>query len=269
MQAFGGIEFVFVPGGPFRMGSTAEEQKAAAALCNQYYGDGDDCQASWYEDEGPSAEVAVDEFWIMQFEVTNVQFKGFVEGDGYSNQEYWSDTGWQWRDENAITEPEDWSSLGPNGDHPVVGISWYEAMAYARWLSLETGLEFRLPTEAEWEKAARGSDGRVFPWGNEWDPSRLNYCDANCDRDWKDKTSDDGYALTAPVGQFESGKSPNNAYDMAGNVWEWASTIYDQDEFPYPYQNDGRESLVGDSPSRVAWGRVVQQPVQRSRRLPR
>jgi formylglycine-generating enzyme required for sulfatase activity len=237
VRTFAGIDFVYVSAGRFLMGSTESEQTFALELCNQYYGDGDDCQASWYEDEGPSEGIETDSFWIMQTEVTNAQFRAFVEGDGYDNQEYWTEAGWRWRTENSIKEPSRWNDSDWNqDDYPVVGISWYEAVAYVNWLSEYTGQIFRLPTEAEWEKAARGTDGRIYPWGDAWDPTRLN--------SWG---GEDGYDQSAPVRRFEKGISPYNVYDMAGNVLEWTSTIYDEDAFPYPYKRDNRESLVGDA----------------------
>ena len=154
--------------------------------------------------------------------------KRFMDGGGYSDENLWSEAGWQWRVDNDITLPRYWEDDRFNGeDSPVVGVSWYEAEAFANWQSNESGMELRLPTEAEWEKAARGTDGRIFPWGNDWDPTRVNYCDSNCDQSWKDAAGDDGYAFTAPVGSYPDGVSPYGALDMAGNVWEWTADRYD------------------------------------------
>jgi len=246
LQTFENIDFVYVPSGTFIIGSTNEQVDYGFDLCGQYYAatTGNECQRSWVEDEQPrSTDIDVSAFWIMQFEVTNAQFRAFIEGDGYTNQDYWTDAGWEWKEENTIKAPGDWGDSRYVGDDkPVVGISWYEAYAYAKWLSTQTGRDFRLPTEAEWEKAARGPDGRIFPWGDDWDPALVNYCDVKCDRDWKDVNNDDGYQYTAPVGSFEN-KSPYNAYDMAGNVWEWTSSQY----VDYPYEVDERESPEGDS----------------------
>lgn len=244
-RVFAGINLVYVPRGPFLMGSSSLELEIPRGFCNDY-GSELHCGTDIFGDESPQFRVSTSDFWIMQTEVTNAQFREFVEGDGYTNKAYWTSAGWQWREENAIRSPSRWNNPNLNQDnHPVAGVSWYESVAYSKWLSQRSGLNFRLPTEAEWEKAARGSNGLIFPWGNEWDPTRVNYCDANCDEEIKDNNSNDGYAFTSPVGQYESGKSPYNAYDMVGNVWEWTSTIYDQNLFPYPYEPDARENLSG------------------------
>ena len=111
-------------------------------------------------------------------------------------------------------------------DHPVVMVSWYDAVAYAQWLADLTDQPWRLPSEAEWEKAARGIDGRLYPWGDQFDASRAN-------------TSDGKQDATTPVGSYPSGASPYGALDMCGNVWERTSSVFKR----YPYRaKDGRES---------------------------
>jgi formylglycine-generating enzyme required for sulfatase activity len=201
-------ELVEVPAGPFLMGSS-------------------DADSAGNDDETPQHELTLPTYWIGKTEVTNAQFRPFVEGDGYTNAAYWTEEGWQWREENARTQPAYWDDAKWNSDQqPVVGVSWYEAMAYCRWLSAQTGQNFVLPSEAEWEKAARGTDGRVYPWGNDWDTARAN----------SNEASDDA---TTPVGQYPDGASPYGTLDMAGNVWEWTRSEYK----PYPYNpDDGRES---------------------------
>jgi formylglycine-generating enzyme required for sulfatase activity len=126
-------------------------------------------------------------------------------------------------------QPQDWQGQLAKLDHPVVYVSWRDALAYAAWLAQLTGQPWRLPTEAEWEKAARWDAARqvshLYPWGDEWDTSRAN-------------THESSIGGTTPVGQFPSGASPCGALDMVGNVWEWTSSLFR----PYPYpQADGRE----------------------------
>jgi formylglycine-generating enzyme required for sulfatase activity len=123
----------------------------------------------------------------------------------------------------------DWAAQQQRPDHPVVCVSWQDALAYVRWLGQVTGQPWRLPTEAEWEKAARGTDGRIYPWGNQWDETRAN-------------TTDGGAKTTTPIGAYaERGDaSPYGVHDQAGNVWEWCSSLYQS----YPYTaHDGRENL--------------------------
>jgi formylglycine-generating enzyme required for sulfatase activity len=154
-----------------------------------------------------------------KYPVTNEEFKAFIDDGSYSNEDYWTKDGWEWKEKEKISEPEyrhegKWNR--PN--FPVVGVSWYEAAAYANWLSKKNGIEYRLPTEAEWEKTARGIDSREYPWGNEFDKNKCNSDECGLDR-------------TSPVGIFPNGKSPYGCLDMAGNVWEWCSDWFDEDYY--------------------------------------
>jgi len=123
-------------------------------------------------------------------------------------------------------------------EYPVVNITWFQSVAYAVWLANMTGERWRLPTEVEWEKAARGTDGRIYPWGNAWGNERAN-------------TVESGIGMTTPVDNYLEGASPYGAQDMAGNVWEWCSSLY----HPYPYHaDDGREDIKDASNNRVLRG---------------
>lgn len=195
-----GVEaiFVYVPAGPFTMGSPDGEGAG---------------------NEHPQHEVTLDAFWIMQTEVANAEYKAFIEAGGYTTESFWTAEGWQWRSENSITEPENWADDQWNEpEYPVVGVSWCEAVAFANWLADETGLPMRLPTEAEWEKAARGIDGRTYPWGDETPSDQiLNY--------------NSNVGSTTAVGSYPHGASPYGALDMAGNVWEWTTDWYAEEYY--------------------------------------
>jgi formylglycine-generating enzyme required for sulfatase activity len=261
-----GLEFVYVPAGEFPMGSSEQEADAAIELCQKTYSSSG-C-SSWYSrwltDEQPQHQVYVDAFWIGKTEVTNVQYRHFVEAGGYADRELWTEAGWEWRESEGVAQPGCWDDERWNQpNHPVVCVSWYEAVAYTRWLSRETGQKVRLPTEAEWEKAARGvpfpaAEARVWPWGDEPpDGMRLNFCDVNCDIGGKDERANDGYRYTAPVGSYPAGASPYGALDMAGNVFEWTSSLHRD----YPYQaDDGREQIESSECCRVARGGAWKYP---------
>ena len=129
----------------------------------------------------------------------------------------------------ACTKPLDLSAQ-PNATfknslyarHPVVFVDWNQANAYCAWAKR------RLPTEAEWEKAARGPDERIYPWGNAFDSKKVNYCDTNCWANWKDSNNSDGFATTSPVDMFPTGASLYGALDMAGNAYEWVADWFSQ-----------------------------------------
>ena len=217
-------EMVLVPAGDFLMGSTDADAK--------------------YNEEKPQHRVTLPAYEIGKTQVTNAQFRRFVAGDGYTNRTYWDDAGWQWRTQNQCVQPAYWNAAQWNGDNqPVVGVTLCDAVAYTRWLRAQTGQHFRLPTEAQWEKAARGTDGRIYPWGNTWDAKLANSSESNLGK-------------TAPVGQYPNGASPYGALDMAGNVWEWTRSVYTS----YPYNpTDGRENLSDPAQKRFtirggSWG---------------
>jgi formylglycine-generating enzyme required for sulfatase activity len=212
---------VYVPAGQFQMGSAENDPDA-------------------FDNEKPQHTVYLDAFWIDQTEVTNAQFAAFLNEQG--NQTQGRTTWLQLESEYCLIEQVSGEYRPKSGydDHPVVVVSWYGADAYCAWVGA------RLPTEAEWEYAARGPDGYIYPWGDTFDGERLSFCDANCTYDWKNTDYDDGYAKTAPVGSFEAGASWCGALDMAGNVWEWVSDWYDN-HYPSAPQTNPTGPATGGS----------------------
>lgn len=172
--------------------------------------------------------VQVDAFAIAHYPVTNAQYRFFVEAGGYENPDFWTKEGWQQRGKEKWTQPRYWDdSFTAIDNKPVVGVSWYEAVAYCNWLSAKTRRSYRLPTEAEWERAARHTDGRTYPWGNKWQGGIINSREA-------------GVGRSTAVGSFPHSTAVCGAQDMSGNVWEWCQSRY-ADE---PYRaDDGRENL--------------------------
>jgi formylglycine-generating enzyme required for sulfatase activity len=188
------LELVRVPAGAFLMGSDPGKDEDAR------------------EDEQPQHRLDLPEFYIGKYPVTNAQYAAFVEATDHRAPGYWNHDG---------------VPSGKSG-HPVVKVSWRDAIAFCRWLSWETGKEFTLPSEAEWEKAARGPDGRIYPWGNQSPTADLCNFAKNV-------------GGTTPVGTYSpQGDSPYGCADMAGNVWEWTRSL----KRDYPYDlGDGREDL--------------------------
>jgi formylglycine-generating enzyme required for sulfatase activity/predicted MPP superfamily phosphohydrolase/energy-coupling factor transporter ATP-binding protein EcfA2 len=171
------------------------------------------------DDEKPIGQIYLDEFMIGKYPVTNMEFTAFIEDGGYNNQDLWTSEGWHWLKDKKIVEPDNWHDRKWNGPNfPVVGVSWYEAAAYAEWLSQKTGEIYILPTEAQWEKAARGTKGLIYPWGSEFDKNLCNSLEG-------------GLYRTSPVGIFLEGESPYGCLDMAGNVWEWCRDWYEKDYY--------------------------------------
>ncbi len=216
--------YLLVPAGEFSMGDNYDEGNPR---------------------ERPVHTVYLDSYYIGEFEVTNEEYKKFIDDGGYEHEEYWSKGGFR-----GFSEPLHWNDAVYNGggipgndEFPVVGVSWFEAAAYCSWLSAVTGSVYRLPTEAEWEKAARGGDyldgdedqqvpnpisQRRYPWGNEIDGSYANYLDSGDPYD--NGLTPVGYYEGSVQGDFSThdNASPYGAYDMAGNVYEWINDYYEE-----------------------------------------
>jgi formylglycine-generating enzyme required for sulfatase activity len=166
------------------------------------------------------------DYQMGKYPVTNAEYERFIEADGYHDKTWWTEAAWQEVGQQQ-NEPRYWQDTRFNKpNQPTIGLSWYECVAYCRWLSKETGQLYRLPTEAEWEKGARGVDGRMYPWGNDFEASRLNA------REGGQKV-----CATTPVGIYLSGVSPFGLFDCAGNVWEWCATRWKK-HFPYNVDQD-------------------------------
>ncbi len=194
-------EMVLVPAGTFAMGSSDPEAAHTGA----------DVVHS----------VTLDAYWIDKYEVTNAEYQLFMDAGGYTTQAFWSSEGWAWRTTNAITTPSGWAANGPCcPGYPVGGVSYFEAEAYARFAGK------RLPTEAEWEYAARGNDGRNYPWGDSDGSHRANFFNSGdpFDNALSPVGFFDGRLHPNPPYQTLDSPSPFGAYDMCGNVWEW---VYD------------------------------------------
>jgi formylglycine-generating enzyme required for sulfatase activity len=186
------------------------------------------------DDEGPPHTLHLPDYYLAQTPVTNAQYAAFVQATGHPAPYHWGGG-----------SPSRRKEL-----HPVVNVSWHDALAYCNWLAQATGKPYRLPSEAEWEKAARGDDGRIYPWGGQWDPARCNSREGGPGATIVEEKIYIGD--TTPVGAYPEGASPYGLLDMAGNVWEWTSSAYEV----YPYDpGDGREDLqAGDEVRRVLRG---------------
>jgi formylglycine-generating enzyme required for sulfatase activity len=194
-------EMILIPAGEFLMGSDPRKDKDAR------------------DNEQPQHTLYLPDYYMARTAVTNAQYAAFVYATGHEQPILWE------------------GGKPPTGkeDHPVVFVSWHDAVAYCDWLAEVTGKPYRLPSEAEWEKGARGTDGYIYPWGNQWDEER---CNSGEDDEWH----------TTPVGAYPEGASPYGLQDMAGNVWEWTRSLWGEDDyrasFKYPYDpEDGREDL--------------------------
>jgi len=202
-----GSKLILIPAGEFTMGSP---------------------EGKGYKDEHPQHKIYLDAYYIGKYEVTNEQFARFVRETDYR--------AYAERKSN-IWKVDLWNTYYNSGtaDHPVICITWEDAVAYCKWAGL------RLPTEAEWEKAVRGTDGRKYPWGKEWDKKRCNWWKGPNLSGMADLNNSRG---TLPVGSFPGGTSPYGCMDMLGNVWEWCGDWYGENYYKNSLQSnpEGPES---------------------------
>ena len=229
-----GMVLVYVPGGEFQMGSNKKMVFAAKEMCQTSFEGISSaiCNVTPYMDEYPDHPAELSDFWLDQPEVSNRQYRLCLEA-------------------GACQPPKELGSFSrksyfdsPDYDEfPVINLTQDMAAEYCSWVGA------RLPTEAEWEYSARGPEGFLFPWGNDFEPAKLNYCDASC-KGVSDPNHDDSFPDTAPVGSFPEGASWVGALDLAGNVREWVSDYYGY------YQNEKVIHPQGpeDGDSRVSKG---------------
>jgi formylglycine-generating enzyme required for sulfatase activity/class 3 adenylate cyclase len=172
-------------------------------------------------------ELFLTDYQLGKYPLTNAEYARFIEAGGYQDKSLWTEAGWQEINQKK-NQPSYWQDARFNKpNQPTIGLSWYECVAYCRWLSAQTGQLYRLPTEAEWEKGARGVDGRMYPWGNAFEAKRLNA-----------REGDQKVCATTPVGVYPTGVSPFGLFDCAGNVWEWCATRWKK---AFPYNVDQEE----------------------------
>jgi formylglycine-generating enzyme required for sulfatase activity len=199
------IAWVDVPGGEF------------------IYGEGKERETRW-----------LDSFWMAKYPVTNAQYQCFIDDDGYGDERWWRD----------LERPEPTASQWSQANRPRTDVDWYEAVAFCRWLSARLGLAadaIRLPTEWEWEKAARGNDGRAYPWGDEFQSGYANLDETDAkDGPWY-------LEQTTAVGVYPHGGSPQGIEDLSGTVWEWCLNPYDRPDVVSVDQNDAWRVLRGGS----------------------
>lgn len=221
--AFLSPETVVIPAGNFIMGSNRAERDAAYDLDETAYGHSITRTGRWYEGEKQRQTVMTENFAITRTPITNEQYQAFIKDTNRPapsvDEKTWAQYGLAHPFKTARRHSWKNQSPPPNRqDHPVVLVSHDDALAYASWLSQKTGQFWRLPNEAQWEKAMRGTDGRRFPWGDTFNSKRLN-------------SHDNGPFDTVPVGSFLQGASPFGVLDGAGQVFEWTSEASPKSRF--------------------------------------
>lgn len=254
-------EMVRIPGGDFEMGTREPPEPAPGPKAPLQPPDLLAVRSAGTRvppDERPARRVTLGAYAIDRHEVTNAEYRKFVEwirrtgdhGRCHPAEPTGKDhTPRYWREFNPLLRDPQYAAVAMfrpdsfTGDRqPVVGVDWYDAWAYAAWAGK------RLPTEAEWERAARGADGRLWPWGNDWQWGRCNAGGEKVGRDVRAKgVEKDGWIYVAPVGRFPAGRSPSGCDDMAGNAAEWCADAYAADAYATQPASDPRGPAQGSS----------------------
>lgn len=216
--------YLLVPAGAFRMGDNTGDGEAR---------------------EKPVHLVELDAFYIGRYEITNGEWRKFRDDPGYDDPRFWPERRIVPKDQVPYwSQPNNHGGGTPDSDaYPVLGVNWDSAVAYCKWLSAKTGKTYRLPTEAEWEKAARGPDQRRYPWGNTIDHSYANFVGS--------QTFDTGLPPGYYDGTVRGGRathdnaSPYGAYDLAGNVMEWCQDWYGRDYYAMSPRRNPRGPATG------------------------
>ncbi|MDQ7010755.1 MAG: SUMF1/EgtB/PvdO family nonheme iron enzyme [Mariprofundaceae bacterium] len=225
----GAGEWVEIPAGDFLMGGTAGQIEQGYRISREGYGHDGVRKAGWFDNEAPQKSIHLPAFRIQKTPVTQAEYAEFVRATDHPapfvDEKTWKS--YQLVHPYSRVKQYLWhQGRPPSGreNHPVVLVSFEDAGVYAGWLSKKTGRTLKLPSEAEWEKAMRGTDGRLYPWGDAYDPKRLN-------------NADQGPFTTTPVGSFPAGASPYGVLDGSGNVFEWTRTDW----------SAGRKAVKGGS----------------------
>jgi serine/threonine-protein kinase len=227
-----GVPMALVPAGSFLMGG--DPDVGYQACLELYTNNTSDCARRMFEDADTVHTVTLNSYYIDLYEVTNQRYAECVAAGACSPPE------------RTISKTHsDYYGSPSYGNFPVLYTTWSQAQSYCAWRG------GRLPTEAEWERAARGDDGRIYPWGNSFNGSLLNFCDANCPSlddtiDWFNPLYNDGYADTSPVGAYSNNNHPFNLYDLGGNVWEWVSDWYARDYYDVSPADNPTGPSTGD-----------------------